>query len=94
LVYIRAWCDVWLRYILHVFIDGVHVVNIGQWVAATVFGEVTCLSAVEAWSLGVSGSIVLLDWGVRHIVIFGLGGIGVSIVVLVLSSIVGGPGAG
>jgi hypothetical protein len=89
LVYIRAWCDVWLWYILHIFIDGIHVVNVGRWVAATVLGEVACFSAVKAWSLGAPGSIILLDWGVCHIVVFRLGGVGVGVVVLVLTSIVG-----
>jgi hypothetical protein len=52
---------------------------------------VTCLSAVEAWPLRASGSIILLDWSICHIVIFRLGGVGI-VVALVLTSVVGCPG--
>ena len=58
----------------------------------TILSKVANLSAVKEWSFGVSALVVLLDWGVCHVVVFRLGGIGVGVVVLVLASVIGGPG--
>jgi hypothetical protein len=85
--------DAWLRDMLHVFIDCVHVVDAGGWATAAVFCEVSYLSAVEAGSLRASGFIVLLYWGVCHLGVLRLGGVRVGVVALILSPIVGCSGA-
>jgi hypothetical protein len=90
---IGAGCDVWLWDVLHVVIDSVHIIDVGRWVAAAVFGEVTNFPAVEARSLRAASLVILLNWGVRHIVIFCLSDVGVG-VVLVLASIVWHPSVG
>jgi hypothetical protein len=92
LVYIGAWGDVRLWYISHVFVNSVHVVDVGCWIAMTVFGKVANLPTVETGSFGALMLVVLLDWGVCHIVILHLGG--VSIVALVLASVVRCSGTG
>ena len=79
---------------LHVLVDGVHVVDVGRLSASAVFGEVSCFSAVKARAFGALGSIILLHWYFRHIAILRLGVIGVCIVVLILASVIGSPGAG
>jgi hypothetical protein len=92
LVHVVAWGDVWLWDMLHVFINGIHVVDAGRQSAAAVFSEVSCLSAVKAWSFWASGSIILLYWGVSYPVVFGLCRVGVC-VILVHPVIVGRLGA-
>jgi hypothetical protein len=78
----------------HVFVNGVYVVDVGHLPASAVLGEVSCFSAVKARAFGALGSVVLLYRYFRHIVVFGLGEIGVCVVVLVLASVIGGPGVG
>jgi hypothetical protein len=78
---------------LHVIINGVHVVDAGGWSTLAIFGEVSRLPAIETWPFGASGSIVLLCRGVCHSVVLRLSGVGVS-VILVLPSIIGCSGAG
>jgi hypothetical protein len=78
---------------LHVLIDCIHVIDAGGWAATAVFCEVSYLSAVKAGSLGASGFVVLLYWGVHHLAVLCLGGVRVGVVALVLSSIVRCSGA-
>jgi hypothetical protein len=64
-----------------------------------IFGEVTKLSAIEAWSFEAGTLVILLNWFICYVVvcvIFWLcgGGIGVGIVALILVSIVGCPSVG
>jgi hypothetical protein len=88
-----TWCDAWLGYILHIFVDGVHVVDAGRCSTSAVFGEVSRLATVEAGSFGSPADIILLYRDVCYSVVVSLGGVGVGIA-LVLSSIIGGSGAG
>jgi hypothetical protein len=80
---------------LHVLVDGVHVVNVSRWIAATVSGKVSRFSAIEAGSLRALSLVILLYWGIRYVAKFWLGrsGDGVRIVALVLASVIGCPGA-
>src|SRR5580693_2367448 len=94
LVHVMSWCEVWLGYVLHVFVFSVHVVYIGRLPASAVFGEMSRLSAVETWSFGAFGSIVLLYWYFCHIAIFGLSIVGICVVVLILALVIGCPGTG
>jgi hypothetical protein len=94
LVYISSQCEVRLGNLLHVFVDGIHIVDVGRLLALAVFGEMPHLSAVEAWTFRAFGLVVLLYWYLRHIAVLRLGEVGVRVVVLVLSSVIGGPGAG
>ena len=91
-IYVVSWGDAWLRDMLHVLIDCIHVIDAGGWAATAVFCEVSYLSAVKAGSLGASGFIVLLYRGIRHLGVLHLGGVGIGVVVLVLPPIVGCPG--
>jgi hypothetical protein len=78
----------------HVFVNGVHVIDVSCLSASTVLGEMSYFSAVKARAFGSFGSIVLLYQYFHHIAVLGLGEIGVCVVVLVLASVIGGPGAG
>jgi hypothetical protein len=78
----------------HVFVNGVHVVDVGRLSASTVFGEVSRFSAVKTWAFGALGSIVLLYWYFCYIAVFGLDKIGVCVAILELAPVIGGPGAG
>ena len=82
-----------MRYALHVFVFGVHIVYVGRLPASAVLGEVPYLPAVKAWTLRAFGSVILLGWYLCYVAILWLGIVGVGIVVLILSSIIGGPGA-
>jgi hypothetical protein len=88
-----SWRNARLGYVLHIFVDGVHVVDAGQCSTSAIFGEMSCFAAVKAGSFGSSADVVLLYRNVCHPVVVGLGGVGVG-VVLVLPSIVGGSGTG
>jgi hypothetical protein len=79
---------------LHFFVDGVHVVDVSHLLASAVFGEMPRLSAVKTRAFGASGSIVLLYWYFCHVTVFWLDEIGVRVVTLVLTSVVGGSDAG
>jgi hypothetical protein len=94
LVHVASWSEAWLRDVSHVFVNGVHVVDVGRLSALAVLGKVPHLSAVKARAFRTFGSIVLLYWYFRHIAVFRLGEVGVRIVVLVLASVIGGSGAG
>jgi hypothetical protein len=49
---------------------------------------VPCFSAIETWSFGASGSVVLLYWGICYPVVLGLRGVRVRIVALILLMVV------
>jgi hypothetical protein len=57
----------------HVFVNGVHVVDVGRLPASAVFGKVSRFSAVEARAFGALGSVFLLRWYFCHIAVFWLG---------------------
>jgi hypothetical protein len=78
----------------HVFVHGVHIVDVGRLSASTVLGEVSRFSAVKARAFGMFGSIVLLGWHFCHVAVFRLGEVGVHVVILVLALVIGSPGAG
>jgi hypothetical protein len=96
LSHIGLWGNARLWYILHILIDGVHVVDVGRWIAATVFNEVTHFSAIEAGSLGLGSCVILLYRGIHCIAVllFHRDNVGVGIVTPILSSIVWRPGVG
>jgi hypothetical protein len=89
---VGSWYDIRLRDILHVFIFGIHVIDVARWVAATVLGEVTHFSAVEAWSFRAWSLIVGLSLNVHGVVVFRLDRVHVDVVTLVLVSVVCSPG--
>jgi hypothetical protein len=84
--------DVWLGNVSHVFVFGIHVIDVTRWVALAVFGEVAYLSTVEAGSLGTWSLVVGLPLDVCGIVVFWLGCVHVGIVALILASVIRGPG--
>jgi hypothetical protein len=94
LVHVVSWCKVWLGYAPHVFVFSVHVVYVGRLPASAVFGEVSCLSAIETRSLRSFGSVILLYWHFRYVAILRLSVVGVGVVALVLASVIGNSGAG
>jgi hypothetical protein len=91
-IHVVSWCDVWLGYILHVFVDCVHVVDAGRRSTSAVFSEVPCFATVKTGSFGSSTDVVLLYRDVCHPIVVVLSGVGVS-VILILSSVVGGSSA-
>jgi hypothetical protein len=90
---VGSWCDIWLRDVSHVFIFGVHVIDVARWIAAAVLGEMAHLSAIEARSFRAWSLIVRLSLNIRGVVVFRLDCVHVSVVALVLASIVWGPGS-
>ena len=92
-MHVASWSDVWLRYTSHVLVFGVHIVYIGHLPASAVLGEVSHLPAVEAWTLGAFGPVILLSWDFCHIAVLGLCVVGIGVVILILPSIIGGSGA-
>jgi hypothetical protein len=75
-----AWGDVWLRYMLHFFVNRVHVVDVSCLSAVTVFSEVAWFATVEARPFGTSGAVILLHWCVCCVAILGLDEVGVRVV--------------
>jgi hypothetical protein len=89
---VGSWCDIWLRDVSHVFIFGVHVVDVTRWVAAAILGKVAYLSTVKTGSFGVWSLVIGLSLDVCGVVVFRLGSVRVGIIALVLASVIWGPG--
>jgi hypothetical protein len=89
---VGSWCDIRLRDVSHVFVFGVHVVDVTCRIAAAISCKVACLSTVEAGSFGAWSLIVGLALNICGVVIFWLGCVCVGIVALILVLVVWGPG--
>jgi hypothetical protein len=85
---VSLWCDVRLGNVPHIFVFGVHIVDVTRGVAAAVFSEVSYLATVEARPLRTWPLIIGLSLSACCIAIFRLGRVHVSIVALVLSSVI------
>jgi len=85
--------DVRLGNVSHVFIFGVHVVDVTQQVAAAVLGEVAYFSTVEARSFRARSLITGLPLNIHGVVVFWLGCVRVGVVALVLTSVVWSSGS-
>jgi hypothetical protein len=91
-------CDIRLQNVLHFVVHGIHIVYVARGVTSAILHKMANLAAIEAWPFG-SGAAVILQWlgGSRTVVgvvfLLRAHGIGVGIVALILSMVVGCSGA-